>query len=585
MTASMTRALRVLLVIVLAALASVAGTVNASITPHLRSPTLIAAGPDGNLWVKDEIGILRVSTDGRMTRVAPIRDVGGITAGPDGAVWFTRYSSHRVGRIAPDGQISYVAKLDDTPGGIAAGGDGNLWVAEGGYADEAHIARVTPAGTVTEFSDGLGPDADPYDMIPGPDGDVWFADLGGRIGRITTDGAIAEYKVLPGKYSDSVQAIAAGPDGAVWFTVDGTIGRFAGPGDVQLYGTGGDVEYSPDIVAGADGNLWFTTYTAFDLETAKLGRITPEGDVRFFGKGLTGHDLEGIAAGPDGNLWATEHGRTGSHVVRMSTSGAGTEFPRRRPPCRVPRLARNTLPWVEHKLFRSLCTLDPASARAGRKRGTIVLKVSPLPGSVRPYGARVHVKFGHAPRPSRCELPYASHLVARSERVLVFSYEDYRGYPYGPTTRTCACLRPRGRPHEIGPISGPCCRSAQVPPVIAAGKYVAYVYAEFIDNGGDSTDLHLYDVAARKDLFSVTVEAHSGDGYTNIPGNPKFVDYAVSWRGALAWFAAEGPKTRLFVHLGHSTRRVDIGTLTHLRFRGDRLMWRKNGRERSARVR
>src|ERR1039457_514672 len=51
-------------------------------------------------------------------------------------------------------------------------------------------------------------------IAAGPDGALWFTepDLN-KIGRITTAGVVSEYSV-----SGSPGGIAAGPDGALWFT-------------------------------------------------------------------------------------------------------------------------------------------------------------------------------------------------------------------------------------------------------------------------------------------------------------------------------------------------------------------------------
>ena len=54
-------------------------------------------------------------------------------------------------------------------------------------------------------------------IAAGPDGNVWFAELGGNnVGRITPDGTIAEFP-LPNPNSQPF-AIAQGTDGVMWFT-------------------------------------------------------------------------------------------------------------------------------------------------------------------------------------------------------------------------------------------------------------------------------------------------------------------------------------------------------------------------------
>jgi virginiamycin B lyase len=52
--------------------------------------------------------------------------------------------------------------------------------------------------------------------VSGPDGNLWFAENQGDIGRITPHGDIIEIKV-PTRNAFPM-GITAGPDGALWFT-------------------------------------------------------------------------------------------------------------------------------------------------------------------------------------------------------------------------------------------------------------------------------------------------------------------------------------------------------------------------------
>jgi virginiamycin B lyase len=81
------------------------------------------------------------------------------------------------------------------PLGITAGPDGNLWFTEYGGN---RIGRITPLGVVTEFSAGISAGAGPSFITAGPDGNLWFAEYGGnRIGRITTGPAVAPPTDVP----------------------------------------------------------------------------------------------------------------------------------------------------------------------------------------------------------------------------------------------------------------------------------------------------------------------------------------------------------------------------------------------------
>ena len=56
----------------------------------------------------------------------------GITAGPDGNLWFTEFNGNKIGRITPAGVITEfpIPSAGGTPFGITAGPDGNLWFTE-----------------------------------------------------------------------------------------------------------------------------------------------------------------------------------------------------------------------------------------------------------------------------------------------------------------------------------------------------------------------------------------------------------------------------------------------------------------------
>ena len=85
------------------------------------------------------------------------------------------------------------------------------------------IGRITTSGKVSSFRDASirGPRA----IAAGPDGALWFTNnRGDSIGRITTGGKVSSFRHAS---IDGPWGITAGPDGALWFTNDGSdsIGR------------------------------------------------------------------------------------------------------------------------------------------------------------------------------------------------------------------------------------------------------------------------------------------------------------------------------------------------------------------------
>jgi len=246
----------------------------------------------------------------------------GITAGPDGALWFTEGAGNRIGRITTAGAImeNPLPTAGARPFGITVGPDGALWFTESGAGQ---IGRITTAGAITEYPlpRGLGPAR----ITTGPDGALWFTrddsdELAGRIGRITTDGVVTGY--LEQNDSGNFGGIAAGPDGALWFTERVAIGRITTAGVVTEYPYP-ELEYTlpGGIVAGPDGALWFT-----ELYTNKIDRITIAGAISEYPLPTAIGAPAFITTGPDGALWFTEAGNP-YQIGRITTAGAIAEYP------------------------------------------------------------------------------------------------------------------------------------------------------------------------------------------------------------------------------------------------------------------
>lgn len=152
----------------------------------------------------------------------------GITAGLDGALWFTEFSGNKIGRMTTGAAVTEFMGLSASasPSEITAGSDGALWFTEPGIAK---IGRITTAGAVTEPV-SLAGDSTPTFITSGPDGALWFTDSGtNKVSRLTTDGTVTQYSLLSN--NTLAQGIVAGPDGAMWFTEPGPnrIGRITIP--------------------------------------------------------------------------------------------------------------------------------------------------------------------------------------------------------------------------------------------------------------------------------------------------------------------------------------------------------------------
>jgi streptogramin lyase len=112
-------------------------------------------------------------------------------------------------------------------------------------------------GTITEF---VMPQASrqPDGIAAGPDGAMWFTQWNGNaIGRIAMDGSITEYPVPTAEAGPYL--IAAGPDGAMWFTEfqGEKIGRITMKGVITEFSTPSAAAVPAGIALGTDGAMWF----------------------------------------------------------------------------------------------------------------------------------------------------------------------------------------------------------------------------------------------------------------------------------------------------------------------------------------
>ncbi len=179
-------------------------------------------------------------------------------------------------------------------------------------------------------------DVEPLAIAAGPEGSLWFTAINGvTIGRITPTGAITVVSSgfsLSGNYGIPLD-ITAGADGDLWFTRYGFHAAYGLAATTPVIGrvtpSGSVTEFELDafssvhsIAPGPHGSMWFTAQGA---EPA-VGRATEGGEIARFSAGLNAaaEPLD-IAPGADGNLWFTDQGRTPA-IGRVTPSGAIREF-------------------------------------------------------------------------------------------------------------------------------------------------------------------------------------------------------------------------------------------------------------------
>lgn len=214
------------------------GTIASFDRPDIHSPLGLAAAPDGSIWFTDLLGVGKVAPTGDVVRIglppSGARPVN-LAAAPNGDVWFTE-AADRIGVVRADGSLVErdLPRANSGLEGIAVGQDG-VWfvetsldaigrldgsgavtefgvptgasgakaivaVAAGGvWASESHagkLVRVTADGQVSEQDLGRG--VAPIGLAMDAAGNLWFADLNDRVGKLDVTGHVTEFQAPPG---------------------------------------------------------------------------------------------------------------------------------------------------------------------------------------------------------------------------------------------------------------------------------------------------------------------------------------------------------------------------------------------------
>lgn len=296
-------------------------------------PSGITTGPDGLMWFleRSEIAVARLNADGSVDEFdwpIAIGSMSSIVTGPDGNVWFLDFNPPgRVGRVTPAGVVTEVATGGVTAGftagnvqNIIVGPDDNLWFTRP-FVD-AGVGRITTAGVVTQFAAPVG--MQPRDLAVGSDGNMYVTsdDAAGTILRVTPAGVIttaATGGVTAGFTAGRFPSdIAAGPDGNLWFLIQGGVARMTTAGVVTEFDAPTASPQQEDIASGC-GSLWITRGEE-EGSTSAIQRVTTSGVYTTFTSGVpAGSSPDGLALGPDDDMWFTMRADPG----RVAHIGAG----------------------------------------------------------------------------------------------------------------------------------------------------------------------------------------------------------------------------------------------------------------------
>jgi virginiamycin B lyase len=332
-----------------------AGTVTG--VAAVDAPHHIVTG-DGAVWVIDAAGaVVRATTAGAVTVVHDPPDGGAndLAVAPDGTVWFTTrgdlgfdpfgWSGSSIGWITPDGDVEVLAdeRLDlggayNGPSAVAAGADGTVWFAANGTLatiatdgtitpvagasdvsdievhDDGAVWAVTDGHTVLRLSAGVATSQfvsiDLTDLALDPAGEAWA--VGGLtvqgIWEVATDLTVTKVQTADVR----PRVMVRGPDGNLWFSNPGSIGRLTPSGDLTTFPVEGSVGV---LSVGGDGRIWFDT-------SLGVGAITVDGVVTE--QLASGEPVWSMVPAPGSGVWVA---RGTSSIVRIAPDGSTTSVP------------------------------------------------------------------------------------------------------------------------------------------------------------------------------------------------------------------------------------------------------------------
>lgn len=293
--------------VVLVALSAPAGTTPPFTTTPMTfsgTPSAIALGPDGNVWMTDRPAnkIGRLTANGTYTAFAiPTANAiaSGITLGPDGNLWFAEFgpSPNKIGRATPDGVITEFSLAAGKSLGSLAAGDDDVWFTESQSSNGPPVyflGRISAAdGTITEIP--LPTNGRAQGLVTGADGNLWvgWVESSGTkydVLRVGTDRTVTTFGLPTGPLNALGATMLLGPDGNVWFTFQNNLARVKLDGTVTLYPipTANSNMLPAGLAIGTDGNIWFTEFSSGKIGQLIVSSATDSGQATINESGTIG---------------------------------------------------------------------------------------------------------------------------------------------------------------------------------------------------------------------------------------------------------------------------------------------------------
>ena len=303
---------------------------------------------------------------------------GHLALGPDGNIWVA-LGNKKIAKVTPGGAVTEYspAAITGTLGSITANPDGNLWVTQAGGGDDG-VVKIPPGNPNGAVKTNIAGLTDARGLTTGPDNNLWAASLTKVFKIPPANPATATFfTVLVG-----ARGIARGNDGQLWvadFGGSGVVSVTTG-GVAKNYNTGGGPQ---EVFAGPGTQIGYTNPGA---TPESVGRISPGGTPQpSFPTG--GGDPFGITFGNDGAYWIARFAT--NDLLRMTSNGQLTTlsgFSAASGPRQITKGPGDTL-WVSLETAKKIARVTGVSAPVppppppnpipAQKPSVSLLKISP----------------------------------------------------------------------------------------------------------------------------------------------------------------------------------------------------------------
>ncbi len=248
-------------------------------------PRYVAFAPDGTMVVGNHGTIWQVAADGTFTQLNGVEGspVGGLLFGPDGTLYYTDRGQGLVRRWLPEGRSEVVASGIPNAEVMAFGLDGTLYVSE--MAMNTVVKVDVASGQVSDFlAVDLG--NDPIYLAVDSAGDIWVRGIT-RLYRVSPDGALKPYVIDGQTYNGgeyfglrTAGGIAFDSQGGLWIANYNSMLQRLNPPEPGQEANGMTLSVvepaaeMSDMGVGPDGTVY-----AYNENTRQMLRISPAGDV------------------------------------------------------------------------------------------------------------------------------------------------------------------------------------------------------------------------------------------------------------------------------------------------------------------